>query len=123
MAIVNLNHLPYKRLTWNDPCPIGKNKGWLGKPLRDVDPGYLLWLYKQEWLNERHPDLYSFIRTHHETLVERNDINYSDASGQWVDAAPVTDEDRRRLTRPRDLFDSAEESFLGEDDSDNCDPE
>lgn len=68
MAIRDLNHLTFNILTWTDLCPIGKD--WRNTKLEDVDPGYLLWLYRQDWLYEKYPALHKFIKDNYQEIQD-----------------------------------------------------
>lgn len=57
--------MPKPRFKYTDqtPLPWGKHKGI---PMGQVDPAYLLWLFRQKWIRDW-PDLHAY-------LVENQDV-------------------------------------------------
>lgn len=47
--------------------PFGKHKNVM---LVNVPADYLLWLYKQDWVETKFPSLYRYIEEHEEILID-----------------------------------------------------
>lgn len=52
--------------------PFGK---YMGMPIVDVDPEYLLWLYKQDWLKTKYRGLYNYIKRNKKRIQTQADFN------------------------------------------------
>lgn len=43
----------------NTPITFGK---YIGTPVGQLPPGYLLWMFEQEWLHRKYPGLHRYIK-------------------------------------------------------------
>jgi len=54
----------------------------------ETDPGYLLWLYRQPWLKEKHKEVYNYIhrnKTDIEHSQRMNELEDESAMESWGD--------------------------------------
>ncbi len=54
-----------KPLTDNDPMPFGKHEG---EAMLNVPASYLLWLSKQDWVEEKYPLVWAYIEDNYDIL-------------------------------------------------------
>lgn len=61
------------------------------KSIDEVDDQYLLWLYSQDWIKEKYPQIYNYIKRHKREIeanawdypVDEEDGDFSFAFGCW----------------------------------------
>jgi len=80
-----------RRLQWNDTTLLqwGIHRG---KPLGEVPPAYLLWLYEQRWIKDW-PPLHKYLQGRHAELVEIRESTIDKAGLQASDDGFTSYED------------------------------
>lgn len=69
-----------KPLTDDDAMPWGRH---MGTNMKDVPPGYLLWLYEQPWIKDW-PDVFAYLKKNEDVLIAERSENTDDEAGGFV---------------------------------------
>ena len=72
---------PRKKVLDSTPMPWGEHKGI---PMGKVDPNYLLWLFRQNWIRDW-PDLHDYLVLNQDALmIEEQDDESANPRGEFT---------------------------------------